>query len=102
MIDIIINSLVLLGCSFVFIAALGVWRFPDFYTRMHAATKAGAFGGGLLALAADLLFMQWGAWIQGFLIIGFFYVTTPVAAHLLGRAAYLRKVFLYKKKNEFH
>lgn len=98
MIAIIANSLIFLGCAFVLIAAFGVFRLPDLYTRMHAATKAGSFGGALLALAAGFVFMQWVAWIQIFLIVIFFYVTTPVAGHLLGRAAYLRKVPVYKKK----
>ena len=95
--EIIINSLVFLGCFFVFIAALGVWRLPDFYTRIHAATKAGAFGGAILALASALFFMRGMAWIHALLIVVFFYITTPVAGHLLGRAAYLRKVPVYKK-----
>ena len=98
MLNITINVLILIGCSFVFIAALGVWRLPDFYTRIHAATKAGAFGGGLLALAAGIAFMSGVAWIQVILTIGFFYITTPVAGHLLGRVAYLRKVSIYTKK----
>lgn len=98
MLNFVINSIVLLGCGFVLIAALGVWRLPDFYTRIHAATKAGAFGGGLLALAAGFAFINWVAWIQVVLIIGFFYITTPVAGHLLGRAAHLRKVSVYTKK----
>jgi len=96
--DIIINALVLVGSGFVFVAALGVWRLPDFYTRIHAATKAGAFGGGLLALAAGCTFMTGVAWVQAFMIVVFFYITTPVAGHLLGRAAYLRKVSVYTKK----
>ena len=98
MLDILVNGIIVLGCGFVFVAALGVLRLPDFYTRIHAATKAGAFGGGLLALAAGIAFMSWVGWVQAILIIGFFYITTPVAGHLLGRAAYLRKVAVYTKK----
>ncbi len=96
-IAIIINVLVLIGASFVLIAALGVFRFPDFYTRIHAATKAGAFGGALCALAAGLHFLSASGFVQAILIIFFFYITTPVAGHLLGRAAYLGKVSLYSK-----
>ena len=95
--EIIINGLVFLGCFFVFIAALGVWRLPDLYTRIHAATKAGAFGGAVLAMASALFFMKSVAWIEALLIVVFFYITTPVAGHLLGRAAYLRKVSVYVK-----
>lgn len=98
--DLLINGLVLFGSFFVFVAALGVWRLPDFYTRMHAATKAGAFGGGVLALAVGLGLLSANALIQAVLVVCFFYITTPVAGHLLGRVAYLRKVYFYEKPNE--
>ena len=98
MISILINGLIILGCSFVFIAAFGVFRLPDLYTRIHAATKAGAFGGVLIALAGGLAFMHWITWINVFLITGFFYLTMPVAGHLLARAAFMRKVNIYKKE----
>ncbi len=97
---VLINFFVILGCVFVFVAALGVYRFPDFYTRMHAATKAGAFGGANLAIAAALEFANVSTVIQAILIVAFFYITTPVASHLLGRAAYLRGVYRFERKNK--
>jgi multicomponent Na+:H+ antiporter subunit G len=42
------SALLLLGALFSLIAAIGVLRLPDLYTRMHAASKAGAVGGGLI------------------------------------------------------
>ena len=42
--DIVVAILIVLGAFFAFVAALGIVRMPDLYTRMHAATKAGAFG----------------------------------------------------------
>ena len=95
--SVLINCLVLLGSLFVLVAALGVFRLPDFYTRTHAATKAGAFGGVLMALAAGFMFGQFTIWLQVILITVFFYLTTPVAAHLLARVAYSRKVPFYTK-----
>jgi multicomponent Na+:H+ antiporter subunit G len=78
----------LAGAFFVLVAALGVVRLPDLYTRMHAASKAGAVGAGLLflalAAAADDPAAGWRA-LAG---VAFLLLTTPVAAHLLGRAAY--------------
>ena len=98
MASILSNSILLIGCAFVFIAALGVLRLPDFYTRTHAATKAGSFGGGLIALAAGIYFGEAVTWIQIFGIIAFFYFTTPVAGHLMGRVALLRGTYRYQKK----
>jgi len=94
---ILVSILILVGSFFGLIAALGVTRLPDFYCRMHAATKAGAFGGSLLVVAAMIQFP--GAWVlfEGILIILFFYFTTPIAAHLLGRAAYRMKTPAWEK-----
>ena len=78
-------------------ASLGVIRFPDFYSRMHAATKAGAFGATLLLLAAAIHFGNVRAIVTCTLIIIFFYLTTPVAAQTLSQAAYRRGVALWSK-----
>ena len=47
-------TLMLIGAIFCALAALGVLRFPDLYTRLHAASKAGPLGAGLILLAAGL------------------------------------------------
>lgn len=93
----LIAVLLVAGSFFAFVAALGVWRFPDFYTRMHAATKAGAFGAALLLLAAGLHFGSLRASVMTFFIIVFFYLTTPVAAQTLVQAAYRCRVPFWKK-----
>ena len=93
---ILISALILLGSFFGLIAALGVTRLPDFYCRMHAATTAGAFGGTLLVIASVFQFSDPWIIFEGVLIIGFFYFTTPVAAHILGRAAYRLKTPSWK------
>lgn len=81
--------LILAGSFFVGIAAIGLLRLPDLYTRMHAAAKAGAFGGSLILIATALLFGSWIITIKIVLIILFFYASTPVAGHMIGRAGYL-------------
>ncbi len=86
----VIASLLLLGGAFVvFSAALGVIRFPDALTRMHAATKAGVVGAGGLLLGAGLSVGTWGAVISALAGIFFLFATVTIAAHTLGRAAYL-------------
>ena len=88
---------ILFGGIFAFIAALGVYRFPDFYTRMHAATKAGAFGASLLLMAAIIYFGSLRVFITSGLIITFFYLTAPVAAQTAGQAAYRRGVAFWSR-----
>ncbi len=93
----IVSILILLGSFFGFVAALGVLRMPDFYIRMHAATKAGAFGAALILLAFGLYFGTVKAWGFALIVIVFFYLTTPVAAQAIARAAYRKGVPFWKK-----
>lgn len=83
----ILSLFVLAGSFFALLAAIGVVRFADCYCRLHAATKAGAFGGTLLAVAVGIRSASWGTWIEILLLIVLFYTTMPVAAHLLARAS---------------
>ena len=94
---IVVSILMVLGALFCLIAAIGIYRMPDLYMRMHAATKAGAFGGSLLVLAAALQFGTLRTTIMAVLIIGFFYLTAPIAAQVFGLAAYRRGVPLWEK-----
>lgn len=91
MIEIIASLVLLTGAVFAFIAALGMVRMPDLFCRMHAATKAGAFGASLIVLAVILFMPQLRVIIQGILIVLFFYLTAPVAAHMIARVGLLRK-----------
>lgn len=70
---------------------------PDLYTRLHAATKAGAFGAALILAAAALHFGSLRAVVMAVLTVVFFYLTTPVAAQVLGDAAHRRRVPLWDK-----
>ena len=77
-----------LGAAFSLIAAIGVLRLPDLFTRMHAASKAGAVGGGLVLLAVALMSFDAAIALRAIVGIVFLLLTTPVAAHLLARASY--------------
>ena len=85
--EILLSICVVIGSVFVLLASIGVMRFRDAYQRMHAATKAGAFGGAILALSAGFHFGEFLVWVEVVLMIAFFYSTMPVAAHLIARAA---------------
>lgn len=82
------GGLLILGAMFTLIASIGVIRLPDLYTRMHAASKAGAVGGGLILLAVALVGLDAAVALRALIGIGFILLTTPLAAHLLARASY--------------
>jgi multicomponent Na+:H+ antiporter subunit G len=87
MIEGLVSFLVLLGCFFALLSGIGIIRLPDCYCRLHAATKAGAFGGSILALAVGLSLGGAWTWTEAVILVGFFYTTMPVSAHLLARTA---------------
>ncbi len=82
----------LAGSFFCLLSALGCLRMRDTYARMHVATKSVAFGGALLVFAHWFARPEPASFIFGALIIGFFYMTLPLAGHLLGRVIYLRSI----------
>lgn len=83
----LIAALLLIGALFTLVAALGLFRLPDLYTRMHAASKAGTAGSGLLLLAVAMQSGETDVWVKCMLAIAFFFLTAPVSAHLLAKAA---------------
>jgi multicomponent Na+:H+ antiporter subunit G len=76
------------GALFSLIAAIGLNRLPDLYTRMHAASKAGTVGSGLLLLAVGLHAADVATFGRALAGIIFFVLTAPISAHLLARAAH--------------
>lgn len=80
--------LVVAGGVFTLLAAVGVVRLPDVYTRMHAASKAGTVGSGLMLLAAGLHSLDGAVFARALAGFVFFVLTAPVAAHLVARAAH--------------
>ncbi|RYE11214.1 MAG: monovalent cation/H(+) antiporter subunit G [Hyphomicrobiales bacterium] len=79
--------LLLAGSLFSAVAALGILRFPDIYTRLHAASKAGPLGAGLILLGAATASGDWTIVLRCALGLLFLIATSPVSAHLLARAA---------------
>ena len=79
--------LLLLGSLLSAVAALGILRFPDVYTRLHAASKAGPLGAGLILLGVAFASGDWAVAVRCVLGFLFLILTSPVSAHLLARAA---------------
>ena len=89
--------LVLMGASFMLLAAIGVMRLPDVWMRMHASTKSATFGIGCMAIALAASHLHdVGVVMRSIIMIGFVFQTAPVAAHMIGRAAYLMGVTPWK------
>jgi multicomponent Na+:H+ antiporter subunit G len=94
MIEYLTGIILLIGSIFCLVAALGLVRLPDTLTRMHAATKAGTLGAGLLMIAEALFYRQLGISLRAATVIALLLLTAPVAAHLIARASYRSGVAL--------
>ncbi|MEX0684585.1 MAG: monovalent cation/H(+) antiporter subunit G [Balneolales bacterium] len=94
--EVIGGILLLFGAGFMLIASIGVVRLPDLLMRMHASTKAGALGAGLIMLAVALIFGELAVSTRALTIIIFLLLTAPVAAHIIARAAYYVGIDLWK------
>jgi len=80
--------LLVVGAMFGLLSAIGILRLPDLYTRMHAASKAGTVGVGLIFVAIAVISFSAPVILRALAGIFFLVLTTPVSAHLLARAAY--------------
>ncbi|MCB5409073.1 monovalent cation/H(+) antiporter subunit G [Pseudogemmobacter faecipullorum] len=87
MTEILTALFVLAGGFFALMAALGVLRFPDALSRMHAASKVGTMAGSLALIAAAIWFGETGISVKVVIAVVFLFFTAPIGAHLLGRAA---------------
>ena len=85
-------ALILAGALLGIVGGIGIHRFPDFYSRMHAASITDTLCAALfllgLALQAGLSLVTF----KLFLIFAFFFFTSPTASHALGKAALLGKL----------
>jgi multicomponent K+:H+ antiporter subunit G len=89
MLEIFLSFLILAGAVFTFIGSLGLARLRDFYTRLHAPTKATTLGVGSLLVASAIYFSSRGEGLSlhEVLVTLFLFITAPVSAHLLAKAA---------------
>lgn len=88
--------LLVVGSLFMLLAGLGVLRLPDIFMRLQAATKASTLGIGCLLLGVAVHFQHLGVTTLAVLIIAFFFLTAPVGAHMIARAAYAVGVPLWE------
>lgn len=82
------SAFLLLGVSLAVTASIALHRFPDVFARMHAATKPATLGLALVLGAAAIRVEQRADVAKLLLVVLLQFVTAPVAAHMVGRAAY--------------
>lgn len=95
--NLVVAALLVLGTFLMFLTGLGLYRMPDIFTRMHSATKGASLGVAFLLLAAIFVFRDPVIVTKAIVTIAFVFLTAPVAAHLLGRAAYARRTPLWER-----
>ena len=89
MLEIVLSLLILTGAVFVFVGSFGLLRLRDFYSRLHAPTKATTLGVGSLLIASAIFFSSQdeGLSLHEILVTLFLFITAPVGAHLMAKAA---------------
>lgn len=89
--QILTGILILAGSFFILVAAIGIIRFPDIYSRLHATTKATSFGILLIVLGVVLYCFNFQVLIKSILILAFIYLTAPLAAHCISNSSERKK-----------
>ena len=92
MITIIGSVLIFLGSLFMFIAAIGLFRLKTLYLKLHATTKVGTLGSGLILLGVGIQIKGSHNITEIILLILFIAITNPISAHLLGKLYFLGKM----------
>src|SRR5688572_15905074 len=96
MIDIVTGLLWMVGSLFALLAAAGVLRMPDVFTRMQASTKASTLGLGCLLVGLAIRTPEFAFVVRAVSIAAFMLLTTAVGAHVIARAAALTGAPLWK------
>ncbi len=92
-----LSSLCLLsGALFMLLASIGILRFPDLFTRLHASTKSVSLGMVLILTAVALHFHEFWVTLVVISIVIFIFMTAPTASHMIGRAAYFLRVPMWQ------
>lgn len=87
--EIVTSLLVLIGGAFALLGSIGLARLPDFFSRLHGPTKATTLGVGSVVMASlvDTAAVEPGLGLRELAITLFLFITAPVSAHMLSKAA---------------
>jgi multicomponent K+:H+ antiporter subunit G len=89
LVEVVISALIVVGGAFVLVGSIGLARLPDFFTRLHGPTKATTLGVGSILIASLIhgIAERGSLSVRELAISLFLFITAPVSAHLLGKAA---------------
>lgn len=87
--EIIVSLLILIGGAFTLLGSIGLARLPDLISRLHGPTKATTLGVGSVVIASlvNIAATETGLGLRGLAIVLFLFITAPVSAHMLSKAA---------------
>ena len=88
-IELLVSVFLIVGSAFALVGAIGLYRLPDFFTRLHGPTKATTLGVGGIVIGSMIFFSNKGNGLSAHevLITLFLFLTAPVSAHVLAKAA---------------
>jgi multicomponent Na+:H+ antiporter subunit G len=89
-------ALLAVSAALLLVAAIGLVRMPDTFLRMSATSKAASLGAGCALLAVACAAESASIAVRALAGVVFLWITTPVASHMIGRAAYLSGVPLWR------
>jgi multicomponent K+:H+ antiporter subunit G len=89
LLELLTAALILIGGAFALLGSIGLARLPDFFSRLHGPTKATTLGVGAIVMASlvDFSSQENGLGLRELAITLFLFITAPVSAHLLSKAA---------------
>lgn len=91
MTGLLVPLLFIIGTVFILIAAIGLLRFDNLFSRMHATTKSTSFGILFIIVAVSVYFHTMDIYVKSALIILFIYLTAPLASHSIAKSFMDRK-----------
>lgn len=86
--DLIGAVFLLIGTGFTAIAAIGLFRFHDLFSRMHAASKPQLLGLTIISIGLLFTMREWRWFLICTVVIAIQMLAAPVASHLMARSAY--------------
>ena len=94
--ELFLAILIIIGALFTLVGSIGLAKLPDFYMRLHGPTKATTLGAGAILIASIVYFTQktGAVSLHEILITLFLFITAPIGAHLMAKAA----VHIHTKK----
>lgn len=103
MLENILAVLILIGVFFILVGSIGLYKLPGFYMRLHGPTKATTLGVGTILIASAIYFTAKTGYLSlhEILITIFLFITAPVSAHLMAKAALHIKTKQAKRTQNF-